>query len=183
MRSSRACNSSTPERRGYYSYEGRTPVPDPELTRICEQLAAGCGVGRRADIGQAEIIERLLYPLINEGASILEEGIAYRPGDIDVVWVAGYGFPHHRGGPMFMADAIGLPVIVERLAHYASTRGNAQGYWTASPLLCRPGGVRPAPERPEASLKPAPPLHSQRSPSTMREAVVVSTARTPIGRA
>lgn len=120
---------------GYYRYEGRTPVPDPEFIAICERLAAEHGVVRRANIEDAEIVERLLYPLINEGALILEEGVAYRPGDIDVVWVAGYGFPDHRGGPMFMADAIGLPVIVERLAHYARARGNLHGYWTASPLL------------------------------------------------
>jgi 3-hydroxyacyl-CoA dehydrogenase len=120
---------------GYYRYEGRTPVPDPEFTTICERLAAEHGLTRRGRIDDAEIIERLLYPLINEGALILEQGIAYRPGDIDVVWVAGYGFPDHRGGPMFMADQIGLPVIVERLAHYADERGNSYGYWSASPLL------------------------------------------------
>ncbi len=120
---------------GYYRYEGRTPVPDPELTAICERLAARHGITRRSGIKDSEIIERLLYPLINEGAAILAEGIAYRPGDIDVIWVAGYGFPDHRGGPMFMADDIGLNVIVERLAHYAAIRGDAYHYWTASPWL------------------------------------------------
>jgi len=120
---------------GYYRYEGRTPVPDPELTAICQRLAAKHGIARRNRIEDSEIIERLLYPLINEGAAILAEGIAYRPGDIDVIWVAGYGFPDHRGGPMFMADDIGLPVIVERLAYYAQTRGDAYNYWTVSPWL------------------------------------------------
>jgi 3-hydroxyacyl-CoA dehydrogenase len=120
---------------GYYRYEGRSPVPDPELTAICERLAARHGIARRSGIEDSEIIERLLYPLINEGAAILAEGVAYRPGDIDVIWVAGYGFPDHRGGPMFMADDIGLGVIVERLAHYAKTRGDAYNYWTSSPLL------------------------------------------------
>ena len=120
---------------GYYRYDGRTPVPDPEVTRICEALAKEHGVARRADISDQEIVERLLYPLINEGTKILEEGIAYRPGDIDVVWVAGYGFPDHRGGPLFMADQIGLKAIAERLAHYAGKRGDRFGYWGASNLL------------------------------------------------
>ncbi|MDM0071030.1 3-hydroxyacyl-CoA dehydrogenase NAD-binding domain-containing protein [Variovorax sp. J31P207] len=120
---------------GYYRYDGRKPVDDPETARIAAELAAQHGIARRDDIPPQEIVERLLYPLINEGARILEEGIAYRPGDIDMVWVAGYGFPDHRGGPIHMADAIGLPQIAARLAHYAKTRGNPHGYWTISPLL------------------------------------------------
>jgi 3-hydroxyacyl-CoA dehydrogenase len=120
---------------GYYRYEGRKPVDDPETARIAAELAAQHGIARRDDIGAQEIVERLLYPLINEGARILEEGIAYRPGDIDMVWTAGYGFPDHRGGPIHMADAIGLPQIAERMAHYAKTRGNPYGYWSTSPLL------------------------------------------------
>ncbi len=120
---------------GYYRYEGRTPVPDPALTEICVALAAQYGIQRRSDISDQEIVERLLYPLINEGALILSEGIAYRGADIDMVWVAGYGFPDHRGGPLFLADEIGLKKIVERMAAYATERGNACGYWTASNLL------------------------------------------------
>lgn len=120
---------------GYYRYEGRKPVDDPETARIAAELSTQYGIARRGDIPAQEIVERLLYPLINEGARILEEGIAYRPGDIDMVWVAGYGFPDHRGGPIHMADAIGLPVIAERLAHYAKVRGNPHGYWSISPLL------------------------------------------------
>jgi 3-hydroxyacyl-CoA dehydrogenase len=119
---------------GYYRYDGRTPLPDPEVTRICEALAEEHGVVRRGDIPEQEIVERLMYPLINEGTKILEEGIAYRPGDIDVVWVAGYGFPDHRGGPLFMADQIGLKAIAERLAHHAGVRGDSFGYWAASDL-------------------------------------------------
>jgi 3-hydroxyacyl-CoA dehydrogenase len=122
---------------GYYRYQGRTPLPDPELTSIARELAAQHGIARRASIDDEEIVERLLYPLINEGVKILDEGIAYRPGDIDVVWVAGYGFPGQRGGPMWMADEIGLKRIAARLADYAQARGNAHGYWTASPLLER----------------------------------------------
>lgn len=120
---------------GYYRYEGRTPVDDAEVTAIAQDLAVLHGITRRNDIGRQEIVERLLYPLINEGLKILEEGIAYRAGDIDVVWVAGYGFPDFRGGPMWMADTIGLRTIAERLAHYAAARGNTFGYWTPAMLL------------------------------------------------
>ena len=120
---------------GYYRYEGRTPVPDPESALICESLAATHGIKRRSNITDAEIVERLLYPLINEGAAILDEGIAYRASDIDLVWVAGYGFPDHQGGPLFMADQIGLQTIVDRLAHYAAQRTNPFGYWSANALL------------------------------------------------
>ena len=122
---------------GYYRYEGRTPLPDPELAAIAESLAREHGIEHRSDVSDEEIVERQLYPLVNEGLRILEEGIAYRPGDIDVVWVAGYGFPDHRGGPMFMAQQIGLARIAERLAHYAKQRGNPCGYWTPAPLLTR----------------------------------------------
>jgi 3-hydroxyacyl-CoA dehydrogenase len=122
---------------GYYRYEGRSALPDPELEVVCAALAMEHGVTRRRDISDGEIVERLLYPLINEGARILEEGIAYRAGDIDVVWCAGYGFPDHRGGPMFMAGRLGLPHVAARIAHYAATRGNAYGYWSCAPLLAR----------------------------------------------
>ena len=120
---------------GYYRYEGRSAVSDPALTAIAAELAEQHGILRRAEISSEEIVERLLYPLFNEGLKIVEEGIAYRPGDIDVVWVAGYGFPDFRGGPMWKAENIGLRVIAERLQHYAQTRGNAYGYWTPSTLL------------------------------------------------
>jgi 3-hydroxyacyl-CoA dehydrogenase len=122
---------------GYYRYDGRNPVADPETTRIAKEQATAHAIVRRSDIGQQEIVERLLYPLINEGAKILEEGIAYRPGDIDIVWTAGYGFPDHQGGPLWMADRIGLATVVQQLAHYAAVRGNPFGYWTVSPLLAR----------------------------------------------
>ncbi len=120
---------------GYYKYEGRKPVTDPETALVTKSVADAYRIAQRSDITQQEIVERLMYPLINEGCKILEEGIAYRPGDIDIVWTAGYGFPDHQGGPMFMADAVGLPKIAERIAHYAKTRGNDFGYWSVSPLL------------------------------------------------
>jgi 3-hydroxyacyl-CoA dehydrogenase len=120
---------------GYYRYKDRQPQADPETARICADLAKEHGITRRTDITVQEIVERCLYPLINEGARILEEGIAARGGDIDTVWVNGYGFPAYRGGPLFMADQIGLWKIVARLGHYATQRGNRFDYWTCSPLL------------------------------------------------
>ncbi|WP_017761938.1 3-hydroxyacyl-CoA dehydrogenase, partial [Pseudacidovorax intermedius] len=120
---------------GYYRYQGRTPVDDPEVARIAAELAAAHGIARRTDIGAPEIVERLLYPLINEGVRILEEGIAYRPGDIDIVWTAGYGFPDHLGGPMWWADALGLATVADRLTFYGRTRGDRFGYWRVAPLL------------------------------------------------
>ncbi|WP_312835614.1 3-hydroxyacyl-CoA dehydrogenase NAD-binding domain-containing protein [Comamonas sp.] len=122
---------------GYYRYEGRQALPDPEAGRIAAELAQAHGIAQRSDIAAQEIVERLLYSMVNEGCKILDEGIAYRASDIDVVWAAGYGFPDFRGGPMFMAEQIGLAQIVERLEHQATTRGNRYGYWTVSPLLQR----------------------------------------------
>lgn len=120
---------------GYYKYEGRAPVEDPEVARLCEELAAEYGIERRDKISDQEIIERCFYPLINEGAKILEEGISYRASDIDVVWMNGYGFPDYLGGPMFWADTLGLNHVAERLDHYATVRGNPFGYWTKADLL------------------------------------------------
>ncbi len=112
--------------RGYYLYEAgsRTPKSDPEVAKLIETTSAKLGIKRRT-IGAQEIIERMLYPMINEAARILDEGIAMRPGDIDVVWVYGYGWPAWRGGPMHYADSVGLPKIAERLAHYAKQSGDA----------------------------------------------------------
>jgi 3-hydroxyacyl-CoA dehydrogenase len=106
--------------RGYYRYaEGdRTPQPDPEVTALIEKISHDLGVTRR-QIAAEEIVERLIYPMINEGARILEEGIAARPGDIDVVWLYGYGWPAWRGGPMFYADQVGLDRIALRLEAFA----------------------------------------------------------------
>ena len=118
---------------GYYRYEGRSPLPEPRTALACEQLAQAHGIRRRADIADQEIVERLLYPMINEAARILEEGIALRPGDVDTVWVAGYGFPDHRGGPLWMADSIGLPRVVEALQRHGAN--DPFGYWEPAKLL------------------------------------------------
>jgi 3-hydroxyacyl-CoA dehydrogenase len=111
--------------KGYYRYEAgsRTPVPDSEVERIILETSARLGIARRA-ISKEEIVERMIFPMINEGARILDEGIAARPGDIDVIWVYGYGWPVWRGGPMFYADLVGLPFIRDRLAEYARRSGD-----------------------------------------------------------
>lgn len=111
--------------KGYFRYEAgsRAPIPDPEVERIIRDAAARLGVARR-DIGTQEIVERTVFPMINEGARILEEGIAARPGDIDVIWVYGYGWPVWRGGPMYYADRLGLGHIRDRLEHYAAQSGD-----------------------------------------------------------
>lgn len=125
---------------GYYRYEDRAALDNPAQVKLAAELAQNFGVMPRADKGEQEILERLLYPMVNEAAKILEEGIAQRGSDIDVVWTAGYGFPAWRGGPLFMADEIGLATVVARLDHYAQELGNDFGYWTVSPLLRRLAG-------------------------------------------
>ena len=100
---------------GFYDYdEKRRPSPSPVVQQIIEDFSKKEGVERR-EISDEEIIERTLYTMVNEGARILEEGMAQRASDIDVVWVYGYGWPVYRGGPMFWADTEGLPKIVEGL--------------------------------------------------------------------
>ena len=106
--------------KGYYKYEGgsRAPLPDPEVEKLIDETLAKLGLKRR-QISDEEILERMVYPMINEGARILEEKIAARPSDIDVVWLYGYGWPIYRGGPMFYADQVGLKHIADRLSFYA----------------------------------------------------------------
>jgi len=122
--------------RGFYRYEGgsRTPIPDPEVEKLIVDASVRLGVARRP-IDAQEIVERLIYPMINEGAQILDEGIATRPGDIDVIWIYGYGWPIWRGGPMFYADQVGLPHIRDRLAEYAKRSSDAR--LEPGPLLSR----------------------------------------------
>jgi 3-hydroxyacyl-CoA dehydrogenase len=112
--------------KGFHLYEpgSRKPVPDPAIEQLFQDLAGQAGIVRR-EIGQQEILERLIYPMINEGARILEDGIATRSSDIDVVWAYGYGWPAWRGGPMYFADRTGLGQIRTRLDHYHRTLGNA----------------------------------------------------------
>ena len=111
--------------KGFYLYESgsRAPRPDPEVENLIAATAKRLGVTRQP-IERKTIVERLIFPMINEGARILEEGIALRPGDIDVIWIYGYGFPLWRGGPMFYADTVGLPYIRDRLREFARQTGD-----------------------------------------------------------
>jgi 3-hydroxyacyl-CoA dehydrogenase len=109
--------------KGFYLYEGRAARPDPEVEKLIIDASVRMGVKRR-NVLKEEIIERLIYPMVNEGARILEEGIALRPGDIDVIWLYGYGFPAWRGGPMHWADTVGLKKIRDRLRKLAKETGD-----------------------------------------------------------
>ena len=106
--------------KGYYRYEEgrRAPIRDPEVEAIVVAASKKLGYTRRP-ISEQEILGRMLYPSINEGARILEEGVAARPGDIDIVWINGYGFPIAKGGPMHYADAVGLAKIRDDLTAFA----------------------------------------------------------------
>jgi len=119
--------------KGFYRYEGRTRVVDPEVTALIEGVSGELGIQRR-ELPDEEILDRLLHPLVNEGARILEEGIAIRAGDIDVVYVYGYGFPAARGGPMFWAEQSGLTRVVDTMRRLAPTHG---ARWRPAPLLER----------------------------------------------
>ena len=121
--------------RGFYRYEGRRPIEAPETAQLARELARRHGVAQRASIPPEEILRRLLYPLINEGFEVLREGIASSSADIDTVFTTGFGFPAARGGPMTMANAIGLRQIHDWLIGFARERGDPHGYWTPSPLL------------------------------------------------
>jgi 3-hydroxyacyl-CoA dehydrogenase len=111
--------------RGFYRYEAgsREPLPDLEVEALIVETSRRLGIARRT-VPTGEIVDNLVMPLINEGAHILAEGIAARPGDIDVIWVHGYGFPIWRGGPMFHADQVGLGKISERLNALAAETGD-----------------------------------------------------------
>jgi 3-hydroxyacyl-CoA dehydrogenase len=125
--------------KGVYQYPpgSRTPVPDPEIERLIVDYSREIGVPRRA-VGDQEIVERCIYALVNEGAKILEEGIALRASDIDTVYLTGYGFPLYRGGPMFHADAVGLANVAAAMAKYA--RGRNGQFWKPAALLVRRAG-------------------------------------------
>ena len=107
--------------KGFYNYDAqRNRTPSPEAEKIILDYAAERGINRRK-IDDEEILERCLLPMVNEGALILEEKMAQRASDIDIVWLNGYGWPVYRGGPMFWADHFGLAKVVERLKHYGIT--------------------------------------------------------------
>ena len=121
--------------KGWYRYEpgDRTPRRDPEIERYIVEESARMGIVRQP-MDEGEILKRCLYGMINEGARLLEQGIALRPSDIDITYLTGYGFPAHHGGPMYLADRIGLPQVLADLERFHAQ----DGYWLQpAPLLQR----------------------------------------------
>lgn len=120
---------------GFYRYEAgsRTPIPDPIVQQVIEDCAREAGIERR-EIDEAHIVERCIYALVNEGAKALQEGVAQRSSDIDLIYVNGYGFPAWRGGPMFYADTVGLATVYRRICEFHAQHG---AFWTPAPLLKR----------------------------------------------
>jgi 3-hydroxyacyl-CoA dehydrogenase len=118
---------------GYYKYEAgnRKPIPDPEIEALIVQASKDAGIERR-EISDEEIVARCMYQLVNVGAQLLDEGIAQRASDIDIVYLYGYGFPRFRGGPMFYADTVGLPKVLETMREYHSRLGE---FWKPAALL------------------------------------------------
>ncbi|TJY59771.1 3-hydroxyacyl-CoA dehydrogenase [Sinimarinibacterium sp. CAU 1509] len=124
--------------KGWYRYESgdRKAHPDAEVEQLIVEYRKEAGITPRA-ISDNEIVERLIYALVNEGARILEEGIAQRASDIDMVYLNGYGFPSHRGGPMLYADMMRLPKVAQRMLEFAAMPGADAAFWTPAPLLQR----------------------------------------------
>ena len=118
---------------GWYRYsEGsREAMPDPEVQQLVEESARNAGIERRV-VSSKEIVERIVYALINEGAKILSEGIALRAVDIDIIYIYGYGFPAYRGGPMWYADTVGIKKVYERICEFERQHGPQ---WSPAPLL------------------------------------------------
>jgi 3-hydroxyacyl-CoA dehydrogenase len=120
---------------GWYRYEpgSRTRIPDPLIDQLAEEAARRRGI-TRGRVSDEEIVARIMTALANEGARVLEEGYATRAGDIDVIYCYGFGFPRHRGGPMFYADTVGLSTVLSRVEDYRRRFGD---YWKPAPLLER----------------------------------------------
>jgi 3-hydroxyacyl-CoA dehydrogenase len=122
--------------KGWYRYDlpNRTPIPDPEVEEIIKKYRSENSIKTRS-ISDEEIVERLIYALVNEAAYILEEGIALRASDIDMVYLTGYGFPPWRGGPMFYADTVGLPKVLASIEKFQ--KGYMGEVWKPAPLLVK----------------------------------------------
>ena len=119
---------------GWYKYdEQRRPTPDPVVDGLIRKWVAEAGIAQR-QISAAEITDRCLYALVNEGARILEEGYALRASDIDIIYLNGYGFPAYRGGPMWYADTVGIKKVYERVSEFHHQHGEI---WQPAPLLQR----------------------------------------------
>jgi 3-hydroxyacyl-CoA dehydrogenase len=123
---------------GIYKYAAgkRDAIPDPQIAELVTNYSKEIGVARRK-IAADEIVERCVYALVNEGAKILEEGIALRASDIDVVYLTGYGFPLHRGGPMLYADMQGLVNVVATMHRFAKNPHGDPRFWEPAPLLAK----------------------------------------------
>jgi 3-hydroxyacyl-CoA dehydrogenase len=119
---------------GWYRYAGgQSPTPNADAVRFAEEAARESGIVPRT-VTPAEIVERTVYALINEGARILEDGIALRAGDIDIVYIYGYAFPRFRGGPMWYADTVGLKAVHDRIRQFEEQHG---ARWAPAPLLTK----------------------------------------------
>jgi 3-hydroxyacyl-CoA dehydrogenase len=120
--------------KGWYQYdENRRQSDDPEVTALVRKWSAEAGIPQR-QISAEEIVDRCIYALVNEGARILEEGYALRAVDIDIIYINGYGFPAHRGGPMWHADTVGLKKVYQRICDFHRQHGEL---WEPAPLLKR----------------------------------------------
>jgi 3-hydroxyacyl-CoA dehydrogenase len=124
--------------KGWYRYEAgkRDALPDAEVEEIIAAARKDAGITPRK-VSDEEIVERCMFALVNEGARILEEGISARASDIDMVYLTGYGFPAHRGGPMLYAEIVGLPKVVERMREFAARPGGDSAFWTPADSLVR----------------------------------------------
>jgi 3-hydroxyacyl-CoA dehydrogenase len=119
---------------GWYKYDAeRRAIPDPEVAQMVKKWGTEAGIPQR-QISQEEIVDRCIYALVNEGARILEEGYALRAVDIDIIYINGYGYPAHRGGPMWYADTVGLKKVYERICEFHKQHGEL---WEPAPLLKR----------------------------------------------
>jgi len=138
---------------GYFKYDkavgkGREPIPDPQVEQLFAEEAQRAGIAPR-EVSDAEIRDRLLFALVNRGAYLLEEGVALRPGDIDIVYVYGYGFPPHHGGPMWYADEIGVDRVYARILEFESQSG---AQWKPSSLLAEIAAKRGTFEAPRGVM-------------------------------
>ncbi len=122
--------------KGWYLYKAgdRKAIPDPEVDTMLEAYRKELGITPRK-ISDAEIVQRCIFALVNEGARILEEGIAARASDIDMIYLTGYGFPLHRGGPMLYADEVGLYNVARTMQEFAASSGDA--FWEPAPLIAQ----------------------------------------------
>ncbi len=123
---------------GWYDYQAgkRDAIPSPVVNEMIEKHRASAGITPR-QIGDDEIVHRLVFSLVNEAARLLEEGIAQRASDVDMVYLTGYGFPLHRGGPMCYADTLGLYNVAQAMKRFAANPNDDAEFWQPAPLLAR----------------------------------------------